>query len=113
MTKGGEAAMADAEFNASGVRIERFTRSLTRAGQVVVKDGRLSLLTSNGREIDSAPVGTVSAGKRWFFAADSAIARVNGVRYRLTMGQRNRRRDGAAPLRRFLEALRSAGGRRG
>lgn len=112
MTKGGESAMADGEFSASGVRIERFTRSLTRAGQVVVKDGRLSLLTSNGREIDSAPVGTVSARKWWFIAADSVIARVNGVRYRLTMGQRNRRRDGAAPLRRFLETLRSARGRR-
>ncbi|MFI1224694.1 MULTISPECIES: hypothetical protein [unclassified Streptomyces] len=104
--------MADVEFSASGVRIERFTRSLTRAGQVVVKDGRLSLLTSNGREIDSAPVGTVHARKWWFIAADSVIARVNGVRYRLTMGQRSRRPDGAAPLRRFLEALRHARGRR-
>ncbi|MFD4694809.1 MULTISPECIES: hypothetical protein [unclassified Streptomyces] len=104
--------MSEAEFSASGVRIERWTRSLTRAGQVVVKDGRLALLTSNGREIDSAPVTTVSAGKRWFLAADSAVARVNGVRYRLTMGQRNRRPGGAAPVRRFLEALRRAGGRR-
>ncbi|MFJ4963129.1 hypothetical protein EES43_01705 [Streptomyces sp. ADI96-02] len=105
--------MTDVEFSATGVRIERWTRSLTRAGQVVVKDGRVSLLTSNGREIDSAPVGTVSAGKRWFAAADSAIARVNGVRYRLTMGQRNRRRDGSAPVRRFLEALRTDRGRMG
>ncbi|MFD9503765.1 hypothetical protein [Streptomyces sp. NPDC060035] len=104
--------MSEAEFSASGVRIERWTRSLTRAGQVVVKDGRLALLTSYGREIDSAPVTTVSAGKRWFLAADSAVARVNGVRYRLTMGQRNRRPGGAAPVRRFLEALRRAGGRR-
>lgn len=104
--------MAEAEFSASGVRIERWSRSLTRAGQVVVKDGRLALLTSYGREIDSAPVTTVSAGKRWFLAADSAVARVNGVRYRLTMGQRNRRPGGAAPVRRFLEALRGAGGRR-
>ncbi len=57
-------------------------------------------------------MGTVSARKWWFIAADSVIARVNGVRYRLTMGQRSRRRDGAAPLRRFLETLRSARGRR-
>ncbi|MET7368245.1 hypothetical protein ABZS61_20760 [Streptomyces sp. NPDC005566] len=104
--------MSEAEFSASGVRIERWPRSLTLAGQVVVKDGRLALLTSTGREIDSAPVSTVSAGKRWFLAADSAVARVNGVRYRLTMGQRNRRPGGAAPLRRFLEVLRRAGGRR-
>ncbi|WP_299541573.1 hypothetical protein [uncultured Streptomyces sp.] len=99
------------EFSARGVRIERWARSLTRAGQVVVKDGRLALLTSNGREIDSAPVHTVSTGRRWFFStADSIVARVNGVRYRLTMGQRGRRRDGVAPLRHFLEVLRSARG---
>ncbi|MFI8434823.1 hypothetical protein ACIGJO_13905 [Streptomyces sp. NPDC079020] len=104
--------MADVEFSATGVRIERWTRSLTHAGQVIVKDGRVALLTSNGREIDSAPLGTVSAGKRWFAAADSTIARVNGVRYRLTMGQRSHLRDGAAPVSRFLEVLRSTGGRR-
>ncbi|MGW4231307.1 hypothetical protein ACWEF9_18770 [Streptomyces sp. NPDC004980] len=104
--------MAEAEFSATDVRIERWARSLTRAGQVIVKDGRLALLTSNGREIDSAPVTAVRAGKRWFLAADSAVARINGVRYRLTMGQRNRRPGGAAPVRRFLEALRGAGGRR-
>jgi len=101
-----------AEFRASDVRIQRWARSLTRAGQVIVKDGRIVLLTSNGREIASAPVTTVSAGKPWFLAADSAIARINGVRYRLTMGQRNRRPGGAAPVRRFLDALRSAAVRR-
>lgn len=105
--------MTDAEFSATGVRIERWARSLTNAGQVVVKDGRVALLTSYGREIDSAPVGAVSAGKPWFATADSATARVNGVRYRLTMGQRSQRRDGAAPVHRFLEVLRNAGGRRG
>ncbi|WP_327121258.1 hypothetical protein OG206_29045 [Streptomyces sp. NBC_01341] len=100
-----------AEFVANDVRIQRWARSLTRAGQVIVKDGRLALLTSNGREIDSAPLSAVSAGKPWFLSADSAIARLNGVRYRLTMGQRNRRPGGALPVRRFLEALRSATGR--
>ncbi|MFD6276197.1 hypothetical protein ACFWFI_11605 [Streptomyces sp. NPDC060209] len=99
------------EFRASDVRIQRWARSLTRAGQVIVKDGRIALLTSNGREIASAPVTAVSA-KPWFLAADSAVARINGVRYRLTMGQRNRRPGGAAPVRRFLEALRGAAGRR-
>jgi hypothetical protein len=105
--------MHEAEFSATGVRIERWARSLTRAGQVIVKDGRVALLTSYGREIDSAPVAAVSAGRRWFGAAGSATAQLNGVRYRLTMGQRNRRRDGAVPVRRFLEVLRSAGDRRG
>jgi hypothetical protein len=103
----------DAEFRASDVRIRRWARSLTRAGQVIVEDGRIMLLTSNGREIASAPVTTVSAGKPWFLAADSAIARIDGVHYRLTMGQRNRRPGGAAPVRRFLEVLRRTAGRRG
>ncbi|MFG2535668.1 hypothetical protein ACGFU4_10480 [Streptomyces sp. NPDC048511] len=101
-----------ADFRASDVSIRRWARSLTRAGQVIVEDGRIALLTSNGREIASAPVTAVSAGKPWFLAADSAITRINGVRYRLTMGQRNRRPGGAAPVRRFLEVLRSAAGRR-
>ncbi|MEU9360308.1 hypothetical protein AB0D35_19620 [Streptomyces sp. NPDC048301] len=101
------------EFSARDVRIQRWARSLTRAGQVIVKDGRIVLLTSNGREIASAPVTAVRAGRPWFPSADSAVARINGVRYRLTMGQRNRRPGGAAPVRRFLEALRSAAGRRG
>ena len=103
--------MSEAEFSASGVRIERWTRSLTRAGQVVVKDGRLALLTSNGREIDSAPVGVVSAGRPWFAGTDSTVARFNGTRYRLTMGQREHGRDRAGPSHRFLEALRGAGAR--
>ncbi|WP_031088457.1 hypothetical protein [Streptomyces sp. NRRL WC-3549] len=101
--------MTATEFNATDVRIERSFRSLTRAGQVIVKDGRLALLTSYGREIDSAPLSAVTVHRRWFLAADSAIASVNGVRYRLTMGQRSRRPGGAAPVRRFLEALRGGG----
>ncbi|MEU1125931.1 hypothetical protein ABZ371_20780 [Streptomyces sp. NPDC005899] len=104
--------MAEAEFRASDVRIERWARSLTRAGQVIVEDGRLMLLTSDGREIVSAPVSAVRAAKWWFLAADSTIARINGVHYRLTMGQRNRRPGGAAPVRRFLEVLRGGSGRR-
>ncbi|MFI9626169.1 hypothetical protein [Streptomyces sp. NPDC052042] len=103
--------MQETEFSATGVRIERWARSLTRAGQVVVKDGRLALLTSYGREIDSAPVRTVSAGRPWFAGSGAAVARLNGTRYRLTMGQRGRRPDGTGPTRRFLETLRSAGGR--
>nr|WTB29354.1 hypothetical protein OG781_07495 [Streptomyces sp. NBC_00830] len=103
--------MAETEFSATGVRIERWARSLTRAGQVIVKDGRVALLTSYGREIDSAPVGVVSAGRPWFAGADSAVARFNGRRYRLTMRQRDRERDLAGPSLRFLEALRSAGAR--
>jgi hypothetical protein len=101
------------EFNATGVRIERWARSLTRAGQVIVKDGRVALLTSYGREIDSAPARAVRAGRPWFARADSTVARVNGTWYRLTMGQRDRGPDRAGRSRRLLEALRSAGARSG
>ncbi|MFJ7627071.1 hypothetical protein ACIQZN_11320 [Streptomyces sp. NPDC097595] len=100
------------EFSATGVRIDRWARSVTRAGQVTVKDGRVALLTSYGREIDSAPVGTVSAGRPWFAGADATVARVNGRRYRLTMRRPDGKPGDTAPSHRFLEALYSAGGRR-
>ncbi|NBM14755.1 hypothetical protein [Streptomyces sp. GC420] len=105
--------MAEPEFNATGVRIERWPRSLTRAGQVLIKDGRLRLLTSNGREIDSAPLREVSAAKAWFAGEDSTVAHVNGTRYRLTMGQREPRHDGEETADRFLETVRESQDSRG
>ncbi|GAA3075029.1 hypothetical protein GCM10020000_70120 [Streptomyces olivoverticillatus] len=51
-----------------------------------IRDGWLELLTSYGREIDSAPVDSVQAGKPWFAARDRARATVNGTRYVLTLG---------------------------
>jgi hypothetical protein len=105
--------VAEMEFNARGVRIERFLRSVTRAGQVRVKDGRLELLTSYGSEIDSAPVQSVHATKPWFAGGDQALATVNGTRYRLTLGGHDS--AAAAPAQgtagRFLDAIRSARGR--
>ncbi|WP_328898926.1 MULTISPECIES: hypothetical protein [unclassified Streptomyces] len=100
------------EFSATGVRIDRWARSVTRAGQVTVKDGRVALLTSYGREIDSAPVGTVSAGRPWFAGSDATVARVNGTRYRLTMRRPAGKPGDTAPSHRFLAALYRAGGRR-
>jgi len=101
--------MADTEFNARGVRIERFLRSVTRAGQVSIKDGRLQLLTSYGREIDSAPVQSVRASKPWFVDGDQAMATVNGTRYRLTLGQQDPAKPtGSGAAGRFLDAVRSA-----
>ncbi|OII65627.1 hypothetical protein BJP40_16500 [Streptomyces sp. CC53] len=112
--------MAEPDFSARGVRIERWPRSLTRAGEVRIEDGRLALLTSYGREIDSAPVGTVRAGRPWFAAPGAAVATLNGTRYRLTLDGRDR--DGAEDraadaareglCRRFLDALRRARGNR-
>ncbi|MFJ8692752.1 hypothetical protein [Streptomyces roseolilacinus] len=106
--------MSEPEFSATGVRIERWPRSLTTAGEVRIEGGRLALLTSYGREIDSAPVRSVRAGRPWFAARDAAVATLNGARYRLTMAQRDRRPgSGPALTGRFLEAVRRAGGRRG
>lgn len=105
--------MSKPEFNATGVRIERWPRSLTKAGQVLIEDGRLDLLTSYGRVIDSAPVRAVRAGKPWFAGSDSTVATVNGTRYRLTMSRPEHGMDGTALAGRFLEVVRKAGDNRG
>ncbi|MFC7307850.1 hypothetical protein ACFQVC_26945 [Streptomyces monticola] len=104
--------MTEPEFTATGVRIGRRLRSLTRAGQVRISEGRLELLTSYGSEIDSAPLAAVSAGRPWFSHDDKAEAIVNGTRYSLTL-----RGDDPAPgeagppaARRFIDAVRKAGG---
>jgi hypothetical protein len=104
--------MADQEFTATGVRIASRLRSLTRAGQVQIRDGRLTLLTSYGREIDSAPVHLVRAGKPWFGHGDEALATVNGTRYHLVPGeaQSGSEERGRTWTRKFLDAVRTAGG---
>ena len=96
--------MAEPEFRATGVRIGKRLRSLTRAGQVRISDGRLQLLTSYGSEIDSAPVDKVRAGRPWFAKPDEAVATVNGTRYRIS-GMSD---SGSG---RLLEVLRKSGPR--
>ncbi|MEV3859204.1 hypothetical protein AB0J38_33460 [Streptomyces sp. NPDC050095] len=99
--------MAEPEFTATGVRIGRRLRSLTRAGQVRITGGRLELLTSYGSEIDSAPLGEVRAGKPWFGSEDRATAEVDGRRYLLRLGTPGG--DAGPPAaRRFIEAVRRA-----
>ncbi|MET9503348.1 hypothetical protein ACFYO5_07995 [Streptomyces sp. NPDC006259] len=107
--------MAEPEFTATGVRIGRRLRSLTRAGQVRINDGRLELLTSYGSEIDSAPVQAVRASRPWFAAADRALADLNGNRYLLTLRGHDPApgEPGPPAARRFIEAVRRAAGRRG
>ncbi|MFE1953460.1 hypothetical protein ACFW9D_23675 [Streptomyces sp. NPDC059524] len=112
--------MTEPEFTATGVRIGRRLRSLTRAGQVRIRGGRLELLTSYGREIDSAPIGEVRAGKPWFGSDDRATAEVDGRRYLLRLGGQGDDQSGdmggdAGPraARRFIEAVRKATGRSG
>ncbi|PRH76006.1 hypothetical protein C6N75_27960 [Streptomyces solincola] len=109
--------MAEADFSATGVRIERWPRSLTRAGEVLVKDGKLALLTSYGRVIDSAPVRAVRTARPWFSSrGDATVATLNGTRYRLTLGQRDPDGSGAAARAltgRLWEAVRRGGGSTG
>lgn len=104
--------MAEPEFTATGVRIGKRLRSLTRAGQVRISDGRLELLTSYGSEIDSAPVQAVRASKPWFAADDRALADLNGQRL-LTLGDHDPAPGETGPpaARRFIEAVRKAAGR--
>ncbi|GAA2298368.1 hypothetical protein OKJ48_07980 [Streptomyces kunmingensis] len=102
--------MAEPEFTATGVRIGRRLRSLTRAGQIRITGGRLELLTSYGSEIDSAPLDEVRAGKPWFGSDDRATAEVDGRRYLLRLGGQSA--DAGPPAaRRFIEAVRSAAAR--
>jgi hypothetical protein len=105
--------MAEPEFRATGVRIGKRLRSLTRAGQVRISDGRLRLLTSYGSEIDSAPVQAVRASKPWFAPDGRALADLNGTRYSLTLGDHDPSPGQAGPpsARRFIEAVRRAAGR--
>jgi hypothetical protein len=107
--------MAEPEFTAMGVRIGKGLRSLTRAGQVRISDGRLRLLTSYGSEIDSAPVQAVRASRPWFAPHDRALADVNGTRYSLILGDHDPApgRPGPPSARRFIDAVRRAAGRDG
>ncbi len=93
--------MAETEFSVSGVHISAWPRSLTRAGTVVLGDGRVALLTSRGKEIDSAPLAAVrAAASLWIGAGRHVRLTLEGRRYRLRVGHQ----DGGA-LRRFLEVL--------
>ncbi|WP_306190646.1 MULTISPECIES: hypothetical protein [unclassified Streptomyces] len=107
--------MAEPEFTATGVRIARRLRSLTRAGRIRISDGRLELLTSYGSEIDSAPVRAVRASRPWLGPADRALADLNGNRYSLTLGAADPAAGEPGPpaARRFVEAVRRAAGRGG
>jgi hypothetical protein len=105
--------MAEPEFTARGVRIDQRLRSLTRAGQVRIRGGRLELLTSYGSEIDSAPVRAVRASRPWFVPQHRAVADLDGRRYVLTLGERDPApgEPGPPAARRFVEAVRRAAGR--
>ncbi len=106
--------MAEPEFTATGVRIGKRLRSLTRAGQVRISGGRVELLTSAGSEIDSAPVREVRASRPWFAPEDRAFADLDGTRYLLTLGEGDPApgEPGPPSAHRFIEAVRRAAGRR-
>ncbi|WP_151772560.1 hypothetical protein [Streptomyces abyssomicinicus] len=73
------------EFSATGVRIERGLRSLTRAGQVRVRGGLVELLNSGGRVIAAAPAKKVRVLRTRFRRADRVLVQLGGVRYVLTL----------------------------
>ncbi|MEE1927268.1 hypothetical protein V1J52_03575 [Streptomyces sp. TRM 70351] len=81
--------MTVVEFETSGVPVRRLLRSLTRAGQVLVHDGRLSLLTSYGREIDSAAVERVRVLRPWTErlapGRKRTVLSLDGARYTLRL----------------------------
>ncbi|GAA4668535.1 hypothetical protein GCM10023347_22350 [Streptomyces chumphonensis] len=88
------------EFDVDGVPVRRPPRTLTRAGQVLVQGGRMSLLTSYGREIDGAPVEKVRLPRPWWGAWRPARRRtvvvLGGTRYTLGLALRDRSRLTAA-----------------
>ncbi|KRV48278.1 hypothetical protein AQ490_25815 [Wenjunlia vitaminophila] len=108
--------MTEPDFSATGVQIGKWLRPLTRAGQVLITDGRLRLLTSRGSEIDSAPVDRVQASASRFGPDGSAWATVNGTRYLLSIsgaesdapGGRVARESARRAVRSFLDALHHA-----
>lgn len=107
--------MAEPDFSATGVQIGRWLRPLTRAGQVLITDGRLRLLTSRGSEIDSAPVERVEASVSRLGPDGSAWATVNGTRYLLSIGGegsgsrgRTAQESAKRAARSFVDALRHA-----
>ncbi|QNP68885.1 hypothetical protein IAG44_05095 [Streptomyces roseirectus] len=108
--------MTEPEFTATGVRIGSRLRSLTRAGQVRVGDGRVELLNSRGGEIDSAPARSVRVSRSWFGADARARAELNGTRYSLTLATGEPGDGGgggegrASGARGFVEAVRRARG---
>lgn len=107
--------MAEVEFTATGVQIGKRLRALTRAGKVQIANGRLVLLTSRDREIDSAPVQAVQVSAPWYARRGGARARVNGTRYQLNLAATGGSGaggtagpDGGRAVSRFLDALRRA-----
>ncbi|MGW0930557.1 hypothetical protein [Streptomyces sp. NPDC002644] len=112
------------EFTATGVRIERGLRSLTRAGEVRVRGGLVELLNSGGRVVGAAPAGKARVLRMRLGRADRVLAELGGARYVLTFRDEDaghgplRRRGGRrpeageSPAARFARAVRTAAGPR-
>ncbi|MBW1596255.1 hypothetical protein [Streptomyces sp. JJ38] len=92
--------MTDPEFETEGVPVRRLLRTLTRAGRVVVHSGRLALLTSYGREFDSAPVTRARLQRPWAPLRRAGSRRtvlvLGGTRYVLDLSSGERERLSAA-----------------
>ncbi|MCZ2526067.1 hypothetical protein [Streptomyces sp. HB2AG] len=74
----------------TGVRITTgrlWRRLLTRAGQVLLRNGRLVLLTSRGVEIDGAPVHRVRVRESLRAGRRCVRFALNGSRYVVDLGR--------------------------
>nr|WP_206441911.1 hypothetical protein [Streptomyces boncukensis] len=86
-------------------------RSLTHAGHVLVRDGRLVLQTSYGSEIDSAPVDRVRLSA--YGPGNRVVATLGRTRYLLglTLGHREGLRAAVRTARAKAAAERGVLGR--
>ncbi|MBA0052581.1 hypothetical protein E0L36_17320 [Streptomyces sp. AJS327] len=103
--------MAEPDFDVAGVEIRRMLRSLTRAGNVLVREGKLVLQTSYGSEIDSAPLERVRVSG--YGVRDYALATMDGSRYvlRFALGHREGLLDAIRTARAKADAERGVLGR--
>ncbi|WP_448321574.1 hypothetical protein [Streptomyces sp. CO7] len=100
------------EFRATGVRIERGLRSLTRAGQVRVRGGLVELLSSGGRVLASAPARKARLLRMRFGRSDRVLLELGGSRYFLTLRDDDPEFDLAeAPVERRPEGVESPAAR--
>lgn len=64
--------------------ISKGVRPVAQHGFVSIEDGALSLLGSDRRLIDSAPLNQVSASPARFSGGKTVVIRINGTRYNIS-----------------------------
>ena len=82
--------MTEPEYVFDQVQIGRGLRPLAQHGFVTVDNGTLTLLDSNQRPIDSAPLASVTAAPVRFTRGQTLSLRVNGTKYNVSPGWGNK-----------------------